>query len=273
MQVVELSENSQPSKSESQAESMCDVQSITSSQSMTSSQSRGDQPVGDLYSEEAMDELERLGDEENDVTKDVTTSVKDSAAATASSSIANSNESQSKSESTNTNRKDNGGGDGSPQGEDSQESRDTFEEATPEDISLRRRSWHEASNKPLDGYSSKKEDAGAKPEVKLRKAGAGVDVTRPGSLKKLRSSVAGAGAGEAKTSKVSPSPVKATYRPVSMPVDNLVAQMENEAEGHKTPEEANSGEKLCCVFRCKSIIPVAFQHCGALLFASRNCQV
>ena len=226
--VVELSENSQPSKSESQAESMCDVQSITSSQSMTSSQSRGE--TRDMYSEEAMDELERLGDDD-DVTK-VNSQSKASSNDIASNQGAASttNESQSKSEpNANTDNTE------PLSGEESLESRDTFAEATAEDISVRRRSWHDAP-KPED----KKEEQ-VKQEVKLRKA-ASIDVTRPGSLKKLRS-------GAESKSKTSPSPVKATYRPVSMPVDNLVAQMEEEMEGRKTPEENNSGIHHSSVFQ------------------------
>ena len=234
--VVELSENSQPSKSESQAESMCDVQSITSSQSMTSSQSRGE--TRDMYSEEAMDELERLGDDDDQskTTSGAPSSVTDNASsnqdAAASSIITN--ESHSKSEpNANSNSTNNAAtAESVPAGteaDDVQESRDTFVEATPEDISVRRRSWHDAK-----AEDNKKEEQHVKQEVKLRKA-ASIDVTRPGSLKKLR-----AGA-ESKTSKTSPSPVKATYRPVSMPVDNLVAQMEEEMEGRKTPEETNSG--------------------------------
>lgn len=232
--VVELSENSQPSKSESQAESMCDVQSITSSQSMTSSQSRGE--TRDIYSEEAMDELERLGDDD-DVTKESiqskSASVADNASSSsnqdAASSVTN-DVSQSKSEPNANKATDNKAESLSAAAgsEDAQESRDTFDEATAGDITQRRRSWHDAK------AEDKKEEQ-VKQEVKLRKA-ASIDVTRAESLKKLRTGP------ESKTSKTSLGPVKATYRPVSMPVDNLVAQMEEEMEGHKTLEETNSGK-------------------------------
>ena len=61
-------------------------------------------------------------------------------------------------------------------------------------------------------------------------------VTRPGSLKKFR--------GGATPTKTTPSPIKATYRPMSMPVDHLVPNMEEDSEGRNTPEEGNSGKNL-----------------------------
>ena len=75
-------------------------------------------------------------------------------------------------------------------------------------------------------------------EVKLRKGGT-VEVSRPASLKKLRN--------ENKTTKASPSPVKpsplkATYRPMSMPIDNsLPVSHEDEAQ---SADENNSGEYI-----------------------------
>ncbi len=239
---------------------MCDVQSITSSQSMTSSQSRGDPPAGvdgeipaggDPYSEEAMDELERLGDDDvtSDVTRDSNTAAPPAAVSNSTStSIANShstNESQSKSESRNANANaatDNCANSAvslaaSGVGEEAQESRDTFVEATPEDISRRRLSWQDAAGNATDVSNGKSDDVTK--DVKLRKA-ASIDVTRPGSLKKLRAGAAGDAA--AKTGgRTAPSPVKATYRPASMPVDALVAQLEDEAEGRRSPDDLTSG--------------------------------
>ena len=69
------------------------------------------------------------------------------------------------------------------------------------------------------------------PEVKMRKVSS--DATRPGSLKKLK-------VADSKNKTSGPSPVKATYRPVSMPVmDASIEDMM--AAGHRRHEMG--GEK------------------------------
>ena len=302
--VVELSEHSQPSKSESQADSMCDIQSMTSSQTRSSqgeipgdSQSGeipGDAPggdsvsgehPGDVYSEEAMDELEKLGDtppgdapsgdaplgDDNEYNSQSKSSVcappSQGASLTDNAPSANQGapyktiESQSKSE-TSANNKDKMAASENKMAASGnkmaamknnmaleiQELRDTFDDgiqrpSSAEEKAARRRSWHDAKTEhkrpaipeELLQTGSSNQTGSSKQEVKLRKGGS-IDVTRPGSLKKLRSG------GESKTSKTSPSPVKATYRPVSMPIDNLVAgeQVLEELDGGNK-EEDNSG--------------------------------
>ena len=174
--------------------------------------------ASDMYSDNALEELEALGGADED------TSILDTSAIThttepdeAGASAAVVTEKPSKEKLSQA---------------EAMESRDTFEEkpmASAEEKAARRRSWHEKS----DRRATVDESPATKQDVKLRKA-ASMDVTRPASLKKLRT-------GETRPSKTTPSPIKATYRPMSMPIDNLVASMEEDLDKKSQEGDNNSG--------------------------------
>lgn len=169
----------------------------------------------DLYSETALEELEALGGADEDTTVVAHHNAAEPAEAGASAAAPSLPAHK-----------------GELSRDEAIESRDTFEEKPPvtaEDKAMRRRSWHEKSDRRANTID---EPSATKQEVKMRKA-ASIDVTRPANLKKLRT-------GETRPSKTTPSPVKATYRPMSMPIDNLVASLEEDLD--KKSQDENSGQ-------------------------------
>jgi kinesin family protein 13 len=182
--------------------------------------------VVDMYSETAMEELEALGDD--DLLPSSPRIPGGAAAAEECATSSNQNEAVGAAEIPVS-------GSGSEKGktEEAQESADTFEEVPrrrngglSDEKAMRRKSWHEKS----DRRSLTADDTPTKQEVKLRKS-ASMDVSRA-SLKKLRST-------ESKPGKTAPSPVKATYRPVSMPVE-MVEAMEENGDPERVAEDNDS---------------------------------
>ena len=179
----------------------------------SSSSSNKNEAVVDVYSENAMEELEKLGDEENLQVNDSSSRKK----------ILNKNNSDVKVMNKDKRKQD----------KSHPEEHDKFDEKPKRNNSfndkLRRRS---IDDKEKQMRKSSSIDDVSKTEVKLRKT-ANFDATRSMSLKKMRP-------GE-KGGKTAPSPVRATYRPMSMPVEMAMALTSGELEITGSGDENNSG--------------------------------
>ena len=211
------SEKAEESKADSEAKEKDTKSEGDSSEEEAAAAAKAGDGNVDLYSETAMDELEALTGTEVDASMEATPKGKAAPTAAAKKTPeptmdANANPT------------------------DEQELRDKFEETprrgSADDKVIRRRSWHEKLDRRSNTVD---ESTSSKTEVKLRKGGS-IDVSRPGSLKKLRG-------GEQKTGKGTPSPVKATYRPMSMPVDHLVGAMDEDPDNSMEVDD-NSGKSL-----------------------------